>query len=105
MINDYLKVRAALSVRGSVSFLILSFSLLFSLVCCFSCLLLVLRFFLFQMTFLSFSWFFLSSSYASWDFGFKLQTSCLLLSIDSSRGRLRNKWLVLWSECDESLTW
>jgi hypothetical protein len=29
----------------------------------------------------------------------------LLLSMDSSRGRLRTKWSVPWFECDESLTW
>jgi hypothetical protein len=32
-----------------------------------------------------------SSSYASWALGFELQTLCLLLSMDSSRGRLRNQ--------------
>jgi hypothetical protein len=35
-----------------------------------------LRFFFFLMTFLSFSWLFRSSSYASWDLGFELQTLC-----------------------------
>jgi hypothetical protein len=29
----------------------------------------------------------------------------LLLSMDSSRGRLRTKWSVPWFDCDESLTW
>jgi hypothetical protein len=33
----------------------------------------------------------LSSSCASWGFGFKLQTLCFFLLIDSSRGRLRNQ--------------
>jgi hypothetical protein len=32
-----------------------------------------------------------SSSYASLGFGFELQTLCFLLSMDSSRGRLRNQ--------------
>jgi hypothetical protein len=36
-----------------------------------------------------------------------IQTSnfVLLLSMDSSRGRLKNKWFVPWFDCDESLTW
>jgi hypothetical protein len=34
---------------------------------------------------------FWSSSCASWGFGFELQTLCFLLSMDSSRWRLRNQ--------------
>jgi hypothetical protein len=34
---------------------------------------------------------FCSSSCASWGFGFNLQTLCILLSMYSSRGRLRNQ--------------
>jgi hypothetical protein len=46
------------------------------------------------MTFLSFSWFFWSSSCASWGLGFELQTLCFCY-----------QWPVPWFDCDESLTW
>jgi hypothetical protein len=59
---------------GALSFMILGFSLLFSLVCCFLSLLLVLRFVLLLDDPLELFLAFWSSSYASWGFGFKLQT-------------------------------
>jgi hypothetical protein len=69
----------------------LTFSLLFSLVCRFSGLLLTLRFFLLLDDHLKLFLVFWSSSCASWGFGFELQTLYLLLSMNSSRGRLRNE--------------
>jgi hypothetical protein len=57
---------------GALSFMILGFSLLFSLVCCFLSLLLVLRFVLLLDDPLELFLAFWSSSYASWGFGFKL---------------------------------
>jgi hypothetical protein len=36
--------------------------------------------------------------------GFEIQTLCFLLSMYSSRRRLR-KWSVPWFDCDESLTY
>jgi hypothetical protein len=64
---------------GVLSFSILSLSLLFSLVCRFSCLLLALQFFLLLDDLLKLFLAFLSSSCASWGFGFELQTLCFLL--------------------------
>jgi hypothetical protein len=61
----------------------------FGLICRFLCLLLVLRLFLLDDLLELFVGF-LSSSYASWGLGFENQTLCFLLSMDSSRGRLRN---------------
>jgi hypothetical protein len=100
--NVYLRRRACIkSVKGSlfqrggcVSDLILSFSYLF-----FAILLglspfvflLLLQFFLFLDDLLEFFLAFWSSSCASWGFGFKIQTLCFLLSMDSSKGRLRNQ--------------
>jgi hypothetical protein len=105
MINDYLRGRACIEfVRGILiqgEFLSLSFSCSF----CFGfellfailfgllrfVLLLALHFLLLLDDFLKFFLFFWSSSCASGGFRFELQILCLLLSIDSSRGRLRNQ--------------
>jgi hypothetical protein len=81
----------------------LSFSLLFSLVCRFSCFLLALQFFLLLDDLLELFLAFWSSSCASWGLVFELQTLCLLLSMDSLRVRSRNQ-VVSWFDCDESLT-
>jgi hypothetical protein len=108
MINDYLRGRACIeSVRGSLiqgEFLILTISCSF-----------YFGFEIFLAHLCLFAWFatfrafvglavflllddlvelllaFWSSSYASWGFGFEIQTLCFLLSTDSSRGRLRNQ--------------
>jgi hypothetical protein len=107
MINDYLKRRACIEfVRRSlipVEFLSLSFSCSFCfdfelllalfLGLPFLCLLLALRFFLFLDDSFELFLAFWSSSYASWGLRFKLQTLCFLLSMDSSRGRLRNQMI------------
>jgi hypothetical protein len=57
----------------------------------FSCLLLAFVIFLLLDVLLELFVGFWSSSCVSWGLGFKLQTLCLLLSMDSSRGRLRNQ--------------
>jgi hypothetical protein len=75
-------------VRGS---LILSFSLLFIWLCRFLCHLLVLQFFLLVDDHLELFCDFWSSSCASWGLEFKIQTLYFLLSMYSSRGRLRNQ--------------
>jgi hypothetical protein len=54
-------------------------------------LLLALRFFLLLDDFFELFMTFWSSSCASWCFGFELQILCFYLSMESSRGRLRNK--------------
>jgi hypothetical protein len=80
------------AVSGEVlSFLILSFSLLFSLVCRFSCLLLALRFFLLLDDLFELFLAFQSSRFDSWALGFELETLCFLLSMNASRRRLRNQ--------------
>jgi hypothetical protein len=56
------------------------------------------------MIFLSFSCPFWSSSCASRGCGFELKTLYFLLSMDSSRERLRNQVVSSWFDCDESLT-
>jgi hypothetical protein len=63
----------------------------FGLVRRFSCLLLVLRLFLFLDDILELFVGFWSSSCASWGLAFVIQTLSFLLSIDSSSGRLRNQ--------------
>jgi hypothetical protein len=55
------------------------------------CLLLAFAIFLLLDDLFSFSCLFWSSSCASWCFGFELQILSFLLSIDSSRGRLRSQ--------------
>jgi hypothetical protein len=94
MIKVYLRGRACIEnvrgrgmVQGEFHFeLFFTLSLFFH----FSCHLLVLRLFplLDDLEFLFGFW---SSSYASWSLGFKIQTLCFLLSMYSSRGRLRNQ--------------
>jgi hypothetical protein len=67
-----------LILGGVLSFFILSFSLPFSLVCYFLCLLVALQFFVvddFLELFLPF-WFY---SCASWGFRFELQTLCIFV--------------------------
>jgi hypothetical protein len=59
--------------------------------CHFSCLLLAFVVSLLLDDLLEFFVGFWSSSCASWGLGFELQTLCLLLSMDSSMGRLRNQ--------------
>jgi hypothetical protein len=102
------------SVRGiliSGGVLILSFCfgfelfLLFSWFCLFSCLLLAFAVFLLLDDLLELSVGFWSSSCASCGFEFKPQTLCLLLTMDSSRGRMRNQVVSSLFDCDESLTW
>jgi hypothetical protein len=74
LINVYLRERACIeSVRGSVDF---EFFLLFLWLCCFSCLLLVLRLFLCLDGRLELFVGFLSSSCASWGLRFEIQTLC-----------------------------
>jgi hypothetical protein len=85
-----LRVLEKLISEGVLSFLSLSFSLLFSLVCHFLYRLLALRFFLLLDDLFKLFLAFWSSSYASWGLEFELQTLCFLLSMDSSNGRLRN---------------
>jgi hypothetical protein len=63
----------------------------FGLVYRFLCLLLVLRLFLLLHDLLELLIGFCSSSCSSWGIGFKIHTVCLLLSMDSSRERLRNQ--------------
>jgi hypothetical protein len=63
----------------------------FGLICCFSCLLLVLQFCLLLDDLLKLFLAFWSSSYASCGIEFEVQTLCFLLSMDTSRGRLRNQ--------------
>jgi hypothetical protein len=70
---------------------ILSFSLLFALVCRLSVICWLLQFFLLLDDLLKLFLTFWSSSYASSGLGFELQTLCLLLSMNSSRGGLRNQ--------------
>jgi hypothetical protein len=67
------------------------FFLLFSWFCHFLCLLLAFTVFLLLDNLLELFVGFRSSSCASWGLGFELQTLYLLLSMDSSRGRLRNQ--------------
>jgi predicted membrane metal-binding protein len=82
-----------LRVLGGVDFrgvLILSFCVEFELflallchfawLCRFSCLVLAFAVFLLEMTFLSFSWLFGSSNYASCGLGFELQTLCFFIN-------------------------
>jgi hypothetical protein len=75
-----------LSVRGSFEFFSFSFSLLFSLVCRFSCLLMVLRLFLLLDDLFELFVGFWSSSYGSWGLEFEIQTLCFLLSIEKLSG-------------------
>jgi hypothetical protein len=63
----------------------------FTWLCRFSCILLAFAGFLVLDDLLELFVGFWSSSCASWALVFELQTLCLLLSIDSSRGRLRNQ--------------
>jgi hypothetical protein len=84
-----LRVLEGVDFRGVLSFSILSISLLFSLVLPLSCLLLALWFFPLLDDIFKLFLVFLSSSCASWGFGFELQTLCFLLSMDPSSGRLR----------------
>jgi hypothetical protein len=89
MINDYLRERACIeSVRGSVDF---ELFLLFSWICRFSCRLLAFAIFLLLDDLFELFVDFWSSSCASRGLGFELQIVCLLLLMDSSRGRLRNQ--------------
>jgi hypothetical protein len=74
--------------RGSVDF---ELFLPFLLFCRFSYLLLAFAVFLLLDDILELFVGFWSSSCALWGLGFELQTLCLLLSMDSSRGRLRNQ--------------
>jgi hypothetical protein len=62
-----------------------------SLVCRFSFLLLALQFFLLLDGLFELLFGFWFSSCASWGLGFEIQTLCFLLSMYSSRGRLRNQ--------------
>jgi hypothetical protein len=96
MINIYLRRRVCIeSVRGSLSLIQEDFDFelffVFSSVCWLSCHLLVLWLFLLLDDLLKLFFGIRSSSYASWSLGFKIQTLCFLLSIYSSRGRLRNQ--------------
>jgi hypothetical protein len=109
MINVYLRGRACIeSVRRSwfrgsflvwafLSSFIFGFELFLVLLCHFGlvyrflCLLLVLRLFLLLDGLNELFVGFCSSSYASWGLEFELQTLCVLLSLDSSRRRLRNQ--------------
>jgi hypothetical protein len=96
MINDYLRGRACIeSVRGSVEFfyfeLFLALLSHFDWFCRFSWFLLAFMVFLLLDDLLEFFLAFWSYSCASWGLRIELQTLCLLLSIDSSRGRLRNQ--------------
>jgi hypothetical protein len=63
----------------------------FGLICHFSCLLLVLCLFFLLDDLLELFVGFWSSNCVSWGLGFVIQTLCFLLSMDSSRGRLRNQ--------------
>jgi hypothetical protein len=81
-------VLGGLCFRGSVDF---ELFLLFLWFCYFLCLLLVFVVFLLLDDLLKLSVGFWSSNCASWGLGFELQTLCHLLSMDSSRGRLRNQ--------------
>jgi hypothetical protein len=65
--------------------------LLFSWFCRFSCILLAFVAFLLLDDLLEIFVGFWSSSYASLCLGFELQTLCHLMSMDSSRWRLRNQ--------------
>jgi hypothetical protein len=56
-----------------------------------SCLLLALQFFTLLDDLLELFFNFWSSSCASWGLEFEIQSLCFLLSMDSSRGRLRNQ--------------
>jgi hypothetical protein len=97
MINDYLRGRAYIkSVRGSLIlrefwvFRFWAFLCLFSWFAAFRAFCWLLRVFSSRWH----SWAFFSfwpSSCASWGLVFELQIVCLLLSMDSSRGRLRNQ--------------
>jgi hypothetical protein len=83
-----------LSLTFSCSFCF-GFELFLTLLCHFSWLAAFVSFvglavFLLLDDLLEFFLSFWSSSCASWGFGFKFQTLCFLLSMDSSRGRLRN---------------
>jgi hypothetical protein len=104
-INVYLRGELALRVLGGVWFrggswvlwafcvfkLFLALLCHFGLVCRLSYLLLVLRLFLLLDGILELFVGLWSSSCASWGLGFKLQTLYFLLSMDSSKWRLRNQ--------------
>jgi hypothetical protein len=100
MINVYLRGELALRVLGGVFefelflalfVLVLSFSCSFSLIYRFSSHLLAFAVFLILDDIIEIFLAFWSSTCTSWGFGFELQTLCFLLSMDSSRGRLRNQ--------------
>jgi hypothetical protein len=78
------------SFMSSWFWVFLTSSLPFCLVCRFLCILLILRLFLFDDILALFVGFW-SFSCASRDLEFEIQTLCFLLSMDSSRGRLRNQ--------------
>jgi hypothetical protein len=90
MINVYLGGASIESVRESFCVFELFLALVshFCFVCRFLCLLLVLRVFLLLDDLFVGFW---SSSCATWGIRVKIQTLCFLLSMDSSRGRLRNQ--------------
>jgi hypothetical protein len=89
-----LRVLGGVDFRGSFEFF--DFELFLALLCHFawlyrfSCRLLAFTVFLLLDDPLELFLAFWSSNCASWGFGFELQTLCFLLSMDSSRGRLRN---------------
>jgi hypothetical protein len=90
--------------RGSVEFSNFELFFVLFLICHFSCFLFALRFLLLLDDFFELLLTFCSSNYASWGLGFKLQTLCLLLSIDLLRGRLRTPneqflGLIMMSHC------
>jgi hypothetical protein len=97
MINSTKGRELALRVLGEVCFwgsFEFEHFLPFLLVCRFSYHLLVLWFYLLLDDHLELFFTFWSSSCASYGLGFKIQTLCLVLSMYSSRGRLRNQVLL-----------
>jgi hypothetical protein len=92
-----LRVLGAVCFRGSFEF---ELFFAFSLVCHFSCHLLVLRFLLLLVDLLNLFFGFWSSSYASCDLGFKIQTLCICVVNVLIKGRLRNQ-VVLGLICDD----
>jgi hypothetical protein len=90
-----LRILGGVDFRGSFEFfdfdLFSALIFYFGLICLFSCLLLILRLFLVLDDLLELFVGFWSSNCASWDLRFEIQNLCFLLSMDSSKGRLRHQ--------------